>query len=158
MAKPTTPKERCAAAIVETVPLVMHALRLELSGHGTDVATIPQVRMMALIEREPHLPLNRVAEVLAITQASASTMVERLVQRGLVHRETDERERRRIRLSLTVEGKAELRRRRRVAARLIQDYVAALDDAKLEALTESLASLRELFARPAEFPPEENEA
>lgn len=156
MAKPTTPQERCAEAIIETVPLVMHALRLELSRFGTDVATIPQVRMMALIEREPHLPLNRVAEVLSITQASASTMVERLVQRGLVHRETDERERRRIRLTLTVEGKAELRRRRRVAAKLMRDYVAALDEAKLEALTESLKALRELFARPSELPPEGN--
>lgn len=154
MAKPTTPKERCAAAIVETIPLVMHALRLEMSRFGADVATIPQVRMMALIEREPHLPLNRVAEVLLIAQASASTMVERLVQRGLVNRETDAQERRRIRLSLTAEGKAELRRRRRVAAKLMQEYVAPLDEAKLESLTESLMALRELFVRPSELPPE----
>ena len=67
--------------------------------------TDAQVGMMAALRDEGELSLKRLAEVLGVSSPSASSMVERLVEAGIVDRRPSETDRREIRIGLTPSGK-----------------------------------------------------
>ncbi|WP_165235796.1 MarR family winged helix-turn-helix transcriptional regulator [Aquisphaera insulae] len=83
--------------------LVSEAFARRLEGHGVSV---PQwVVLRCLFDRE-NASLNELAATIGIDNGALSRMVERLVQKGLVSRETDPANRRMVRLRLTDASKA----------------------------------------------------
>ena len=98
------PSEECAARVMETIPLLMRFIRADMRSHNADSLSIPQLRSLAFINRNPGASLSLVAEHLGVTCATASTTIERLVQRNLVERTDNPQERRRVVLNLTKEG------------------------------------------------------
>ena len=113
----------CARRILETVPGVMRLIRYEMRSEARGTLSVPQFRVLRYLGRNSDASLSAVADFIGMADATASAMVERLVRRGLVVREGVPEERRRVRLRLTEEGSALLRRassrtQRRVAARL----------------------------------------
>lgn len=80
----------------------MRVLRHEMRREVGEALSVPQFRVLAFLGRNGGRSLSTVAEFIAVAAASASAMVERLVRRGLVVREGDPKERRRVRLRLTL--------------------------------------------------------
>jgi len=70
-----------------------HAPGPGLPGWMAQDLTLAQVRTLFLIAHEAPLPMGRIAEILGVSVASASGIVERLERHGLVAREhrTDDR-------------------------------------------------------------------
>ena len=66
--------------------------------------TFPQLRILFLIRHRPGRDLRSLADRLRIGTSAASQQVERLVERGLVSRQEDAEDRRRIQLELTAVG------------------------------------------------------
>ncbi len=67
--------------------------------------TVPQwVVLRSLLDRE-HTSLNELARAIGVDNGALSRMVERLLQKGLVLRETDAGNRRAVRIGLTEAGK-----------------------------------------------------
>ena len=135
---------------METVPPVMRLLRYEMRREAGGALSVAQFRVLAFLGRNHDASLSAVAGFIGVADATASAMVERLVRRGLVVREGDPEERRRVRLRLTGEGSALLehagaRTRRRVARRL-----SSLRPAELAALARGLGLLRLTLGTPAE--------
>ena len=93
---------------METVPLVMRFIRAEMRAHSAAFLSIPQLRSLAFLNRNPGASLSEVADHLGVTCATASATIERLVQRNLVERYHHPQERRRVVLNLTDEGKYHL--------------------------------------------------
>ncbi len=63
--------------------------------------SFPQFKMMMTLRHIGPCTLKQLAEALGISPASASEMIERLVELELVDRRSDPRDRRRIQVSLT---------------------------------------------------------
>ena len=90
---------------METIPRAMRQIR----GVARSMAgglSVPQFRTLGFLERHPGSSLMDVADHLGISQPGASTLVDRLVTSGLVARDIDAAERRRITLVLTPDGRA----------------------------------------------------
>src|SRR5262245_18273975 len=104
-----TTARRCARGVMESVPVVMRVIRAEMRSRGGRFASVPQLRALGLVHRRPGASLTDVATHLGVTPATASVLVDRLVRRGLLHRDAHPRERRRISLSLTRDGTRHLR-------------------------------------------------
>ncbi|ACB01105.1 MULTISPECIES: MarR family winged helix-turn-helix transcriptional regulator [Cyanophyceae] len=100
----------CAASLMTVIPVVTRFLRAELRTHGQPHFSLSQLRVLYFLNRQPQASLSEVADYLDVTRPTMSAMVERLVQRNLVQRQQDPHERRRIALSLTDHGTAELDR------------------------------------------------
>ena len=103
-----------------------------------------------MLSHNPGVSLSEVAEHIGLSRPAMSILVDGLVHRKLVARETDADDRRRLTLSVTRPGQnlyatARLNTQRRLAARL-----AALDPAEREALVTTLGQLRGLFVPRAE--------
>lgn len=69
--------------------------------------TPAQLQIMSLIDQggEAEVSMSQMARELVVTMPSVTGLVDQLTQRGLVSRRHDEKDRRRVLVSLTVEGR-----------------------------------------------------
>jgi DNA-binding MarR family transcriptional regulator len=145
MPKLGKPTEECAARVMETVPLLMRFIRADMRTHNADSLSIPQLRSLAYVNRNPGASLSEVAEHLGVTCATASSTIERLVQRHLVQRSDHPQERRRIVLNLTEEGKLLLKQSQEKTRAHIADILASLTLEEVSHIEEGLTLLKNVF-------------
>jgi len=87
-----SPPDRLAAVITDMAH-AFHSPGPGLPGWLAQDLTLAQVRTLFLIAHEAPLPMGRIAEILGVSVASASGIVDRLERHGLVVRQhrTDDR-------------------------------------------------------------------
>lgn len=130
---------------MEAVPVVMRFIRRQMRAHGEPGLSVPQLRVLTLLGRRPGVSLSAVAAHLGVTPPTASSIVDRLVRRGLVVRAVAPDERRRLTLTLTREGAAGLDRARDAARTRIAAVLQQLSDADLETVRRGLRLMRDAF-------------
>lgn len=104
--------------------------------------SLVHLNVLFVLSGEGPLPMNRLAELLDVSQASATGIVDRMEQRGLVARERDTEDRRVVRVGLSAQGEELLAgiaaERRTKLARLLDTLPE--DDAS--ALLQGLRAMR----------------
>jgi len=138
--------EECASRVLEVVPLVIRAIRAEMRRHRTPDISLSQFRTLAFINQYPGASLSEVAEFIGLTLPSMSRMVEGLVARDLVRRETHPRDRRRLTLSLTQQGLAMLKTARAATQRFLAERLAASSASERAVVAQAMLLLKPLFA------------
>lgn len=140
----STPLE-CAKAILEVTPNIIQAIRFEMR-HARDYdLTVPQFRTMAYISRNPGASLSAASEFIGLTLSSMSILVNGLVERGLVDRETSSQDRRRVNLTLTKLGALNFGNVLRTTETRLAEVVTDLTDEERACVVEALELLRPLF-------------
>ncbi|MER3495061.1 MAG: MarR family transcriptional regulator [Mastigocladus sp. ERB_26_2] len=139
------PSQECAARVMETIPLLMRFIRADMRTHSADCLSIPQLRSLAFLKRNPGASLSEVAEHLGVTCATASTTIERLVQRNLVQRTDHPQERRRVVLNLTEEGKQLLEESQQKTRAHIAEILKDLTPEQVSQIEEGLTLLKNVF-------------
>jgi DNA-binding MarR family transcriptional regulator len=128
----------------DVVTAVLTASRLLVAVSARSLAsveetlTLPQFRMLVVLQSRGELSLSRLAEHLAVNPSTAMRMAERLTAIGMVDRRENEIDRRSVRLALTEAGRrtvAEVTDRRR---REIATIVAAIPAAQRADLVQAL--------------------
>ena len=137
--------DECAGQILEVVPLVMRAIRAEMRSHRAPDISVSQFRALAFINRCEGASLSDVAEHIGLALPSMSKMVEGLVARNLVKRETHPRDRRRLTLSLTQEGRAMQKSARAATQRFLAEHLATARPSDRAIVAQAMAVLRPLF-------------
>ncbi len=145
MAAPDAPRSPAALreAILEELFSLAPARQMHLMRHwpGGRMSLV-HLNVLAVLTEAGPLPMNRLAELLDVSQASATGIVDRMEQRGLVTRERDDGDRRIVRVVLSPQGRDLIAgvaaERRDKLARLV-DFLAA-DDAT--ALLQGLRAMR----------------
>jgi len=138
--------DQVAARVIEATPVVMHFIRSRIKTRPDLHPSVPQVRVMAFIEKHPGCSLTHLSEFLAITSASASTMIDRLVRLGYVDRDIDPLKRRKVILHLTPLGKKELLAARSVAVAALSAQLSQLSAEQLKGIEESMTILKGVFS------------
>ncbi|MGG6238601.1 MarR family winged helix-turn-helix transcriptional regulator [Nodosilinea sp. AN01ver1] len=136
---------QCAADLMTTVPAVTRFLRAGIRRYGKPHLSLSQLRVLYFLRRRSQSSLSEVADYLDVTRPTMSAMVERLVQRGLIDRISDPNERRRIILTLTPAGEAEMTRVYDATLQTVADRLADLSEAQLQQVQAGLAILSDLF-------------
>ncbi len=88
--------------------------------------TLPQLRTLEVIARHDGINNKHLAGILHVTQASASAMVERLVEMGLIERLVPNDNRRTVQLRLSRQGQAILRRQRKLLRKVLVELLEQL--------------------------------
>ncbi len=132
-------------ALLPTLGAVRRTLRrVAGSAVSDDALTAAEREVVLLVGRRPGRPVSEVAQELGLAPNTVSTIVSRLVTRGLVVRATDPDDRRIGRLSLTAaapeSADAARARRRQVLAAALD----ALDPAQVEQLRVGVTALAAL--------------
>jgi DNA-binding MarR family transcriptional regulator len=118
--------DQTAAELLEVVPLVMRTIKLEMRSRRAEGLSVPQFRAMLSINRQPHISLTEVAEYLGLTSATTCRIIDDLVSRGLVLSQPSTVDRRKIVLSLTGAGQANLEAARRGTLDRLEELLASL--------------------------------
>jgi len=119
-------RQRCAMSVTGTFHLFMRTMGPEIGSRVGRVVHPRQFHTMVTLKNLDGASLSALAGHTGSTMSAASKLVDGLVDRGFVARETDEDDRRRLILRLTEAG---------------EQLIAAVDDAETSALVEWLADL-----------------
>ena len=138
--------DQCARVVMETVPQVMRAIREEMRRQGAPLLSLPQLRTLAYLDRNPGSCLIFLARHLGVARPTASTIVERLVRRGMVTRADNPEERRRVVLSLTPMGARYMRRARQSTQTWMATALSRLSSARLRRIMQGMSLLGAPFA------------
>lgn len=133
----------CSRDILESIPVVMHYLRRGIRRELGDKASVPQIRALSFIRRNPASTLTTVSEYLAVSNATTSSIVDRLVKKGLVTRVEDPKERRCLQLSLTQKGQAEYSVVHEVLIAELTKVLTRLPDDQVKQIQEGLRILKD---------------
>ena len=141
----TASPDVCAQEILEVVPAVMRAIRAEMRRHRSADLSVPQFRTLAFIDRNSDASLSDVAEHIGLTLPSMSKMVEGLVVRKLVTRQTHLTDRRRMTLALTARGLTALQASREATRACLAEDMSALSDRQRATIAQAMEILRPVF-------------
>ncbi|MEW9531064.1 MarR family winged helix-turn-helix transcriptional regulator [Microbispora sp. NPDC049125] len=141
-----TPVEATAqelmAAVLGIRRVIRRRLREELPGPRLRGA---QVELLHLVESEPGIGVASAARSLHLAGNSVSTLVNQLLDAGLLRREVDPADRRAARLFVTEAAVARMSRWREARRRLVGDALARLPDDEVAAVGAALPALRHLL-------------
>jgi DNA-binding MarR family transcriptional regulator len=107
--------------------------------------TSRQATLLWLIRSHPGLSLRELAAEEGISAPALSGHVDRLEKAGLIERVRDEKDRRRVGLTLTDEGEGLLRRIRARRTTWLTDRLRGLDDDDVAAIEAAIAPLARLL-------------
>lgn len=133
----------CSKEILESIPPLMHYIRSGIRRQLGAKTSVPQIRALSFIRRNPATTLMTVSDYLAVSNATTSSIVDRLVKKGLVSRQEDPNERRRIQLSVTLEGELEYKQVQEVAIAELNKILSKLPDQKIKDIQNGLRALKE---------------
>lgn len=112
--------------------------------HSTLELTLPQFYLLNFLIDEEPCKITYLAKRMEVNPSNISSMINRLVQNGLVSREYSHDDRRNVFVSLTPQGRETLKRDLEVYSQAIKHYLSQLELNELETFTrtfEKLASI-----------------
>jgi len=142
---PSISLDECARQVLETVPLVMRAVRAEMRRHRAADLSVPQFRTLTFLNRQAGASLSQVAEHIGLTLPSMSLLVDGLVERKLILRNTHTADRRRVTLTLTARGQSVLEAAHDAALAALAGKLAALSAQDRAIVVQAMQALRPVF-------------
>ena len=141
----TVTPEESAGELLEVVPMVMKEIRSQMRSQGSTDLTVPQFRTLAFVNRNLGSPLCKVADHMGLTSPSASTLVDGLIKRGMMTREDQPDNRRRVRLVVTSRGRAILEASRRGTMAYLAKKLSSVSADNREVIFKAMETLRSVF-------------
>ncbi len=142
----STHANRVAHQLLDIVPSIMRTIRAEMRSHTAPDLSVPQFRTLAFVNRHSGCSLSDAADHIGLTLPSMSKLVDGLVVRKFVIRDTHAGDRRRITLALTARGKEILEAARESTLASLAERLSALDDRDLQTVVEAMGVLAPIFA------------
>ena len=135
----------CAGEILDTVPLIMQFIRVEMRRSRGPGISVPQFRVLAFLDRAEGASLSAAADRVGLSLPAMSRLIDGLVDRDLVQREESPEDRRRITLQLTSLGRELVRTARAAAQARLAEVLATLPASQRAEVTQGMQRLRPLF-------------
>jgi len=140
-----TSPDAIAREILDIVPTVMRVIRIEMRNQRSADLAIAQFRALLFISRNPGSSLLAVAGHLGLTSPTVCKMVDGLVLNRLVRREASSKDRRKVTLTLTVQGQAILEKARNGTQARLADVLSRLTPEEGETVYRGMKLLQPLF-------------
>jgi DNA-binding MarR family transcriptional regulator len=141
----TATSERCAHELLEVVPIVMRDIRSKMRSRRPPDLTVPQFRTLAFVNSNEGSSLLEVANHMGLTPASTSRLVDGLVTRGMMTRQDDAADRRRVRLGATPLGLKILEASRQGTMAYLAAKLSGVKSDDREVIVKAMEVLRSVF-------------
>ena len=107
----------------------------------------PHFEIMTVLKYEGTLHVAEIGEKLQIAKAQMTHLIDKLVELDMVERNIDTTDRRTINVTLTDRGKTFLELHENNITNAVREYISCLEDEELEALSQSLRTLRDTLLK-----------
>ncbi|MEI7833941.1 MAG: MarR family transcriptional regulator [bacterium] len=139
--------EECSALVMETIPRLMRTIRWEVKSQRPIDLSASQFRTLRFLKHHPGTSLSQLAENVDVSMPSMSKAVDILVVQGLVNRESAVDDRRRILLTLTIEGEEMLQEMRTAMRACLAERLNSLNVNELTQIIEGMQILRSIVIK-----------
>jgi DNA-binding MarR family transcriptional regulator len=133
----------CAHEVLDVVPMVHRVIRTELRKYGAKEMSVPQFRTLAFVYRKEGASLSEVADHMALTLPTMSMLVDGLVVHGFINRREDPKDRRRMTLTLTRDGRVRFESAREATMTYLEQRLRQLSPTERATIIASMRILRE---------------
>ena len=135
----------CAGEVLDTVPLIMQFIRVEMRRSRGEGVSIPQFRVLTFLNRTEDVSLSAVADRVGLSLPAMSRLVDGLVGRNLVRRDESPQDRRRVTLNITPLGRDLVRNARAGTQSRLAEVVGTLDSPQRAETVQAMQTLRPVF-------------
>ena len=136
------PREELVERFVESVDYLHRQIRIDRLNEWQQIdLTIPQVKTLFLLESTGPLRMGSIAASLGIAVSATTTVVDRLVERGLVMRLSDPKDRRVVICELTEHGQDAADNFWRIGRERVRAALEHMTNDQLVSLVPSLETL-----------------
>lgn len=132
-----------SANFMKAIPRAMWAIRFELRKNASNEFSVPQFRIMNHIYKKRALTIGELAKLHGLSLASMSRMVDVLVKRKLVIKQKNPKDKREVKLALTIDGEKKFNALKKSAEKSFDKIFKDLSDRDKEAFERTF----EIFAR-----------
>ena len=123
----------------------MRRIRTEMRRRTMPNLSIPLLRSLRYLRDHPGSSLSELADALGLTMPSASKLVQRLVLNKVVERRNG-KDRRRLHLTLTEQGRVALALARLETAQQLEGSLESLSNQELTTVSAALSILGQVFS------------
>ncbi|WP_223068680.1 MarR family winged helix-turn-helix transcriptional regulator [Paenibacillus caui] len=116
-----------------------------LREHLKDDLTVEQYTALQIVGRRGKCTPTELADVFCVGKSTITSLINRLVQRGLMERTGDEKDRRVIYLSITPEGRKVFQVADEQIERILEPYLSHFDEAEIQQFLTSFEKLAQLM-------------
>jgi len=138
--------DECAHQVLDVVPLAMRVIRKKLREHSAQLLSVPQFRTLLFISRNEGVSLSEVADHIGLTLPSMSALIDGLVTRDFVIRNTHRDDRRRVDLTLTERGETTLRSAMNATQDYLKERFSRLSETERATIVKGMKTLRRIFS------------
>ncbi len=138
--------DECARQVLDTVPLIMRAIRAEMRVHRAADISVPQFRTLAFLTGHEGASLSDAASFIGLTLPSMSKLIDGLVARNLVVRQTCPHDRRRVTLSLTEHGRSIYQAADQATQTCLARRLQSLPASQRSTISQAMEALEPVFA------------
>jgi DNA-binding MarR family transcriptional regulator len=131
--------------MLEGMPPVMWFIRRHMRRHRTRSLSVPQYRVLVLLDAQPNASLSAVADNMGLGLSATSRLVTGLVAKGFVSRCVCPSNRRQVSLELTQKGRAAMNANREDTLQRLAKEISHLTDEQRAMVVESMRLLKEVF-------------
>jgi DNA-binding MarR family transcriptional regulator len=143
--------EKTATGLLSVSPLIFRGVRRKLLKAALDSINVDisplHFEIMRLVKEENTLRITDIGERLQVARAQMTHLIDKLVELGMVERQTDSADRRVTNIALTAKGNAFLEEHGGNIWKATKELLSGLSDKELNDLSSSLERLREILSR-----------
>ncbi len=138
--------ERISSLLGDIQRRLFSGAHKKLKPHWPDV-TMRQVRLLRLLGRHESMTMKEIAQMADISTPTATGLVDRMVENGLVVREGDPHDRRVVRVKLTPKARNLREKFRRMRVEKIDRVLSRLSPADRKKLTDAFETIDQVLAK-----------
>ena len=135
----------CAAQILELIPAIMRVVRAQMRSRRSVELSVVQFRTLAFLDRRRGASLSDLADHIGLTLPTVSKLVQGLVERRFLRRQTDATDRRRSALAATPKGQRILIAARTATRQHLVLQLQKLSSKDCDAVINAMQILRPVF-------------
>jgi MarR family transcriptional regulator for hemolysin len=141
----TVDSDDVARELLEVVPVIIKDIRSQMRSRRSPELTVPQFRTLAFVDHNKGTSLSAVANHMGLTLPSTSKLVDGLITRGMLTREDNPADRRRIKLGVTSHGLVILENSRKGTLTYLTDKISPVSAEDKEVIAKAMKTLRSVF-------------
>lgn len=110
-----------------------------------EMITPERFMLMYELKLQPNMSLKQLANIAMIAPPNLSPIIQDMVSAGLILREKDVQDRRRVQLRLTEEGEAKIERGEKILTQNFEAYLKCIPDSYVKELDDATSSMLEIM-------------
>ena len=139
--------EQINELLSKTFATILRVEEKAISHEGKQCLTIAELHAIEAIGLDGSVAMNEIAAQLGVTMATATSAINKLVEKGYAQRIRPEDDRRKVLVSLTKKGQTAARAHERFHQQMIDEALSGLTSDEIGVFTDALVKIKSFFER-----------